>query len=108
MSKKLLQIHFLFNGPFGAQMSNQLVELAKSINNEAGFIWKIWTENENNHEAGGIYLFQNEETAMAYVEKHTTRLKALGVNDVIYKVFDINEALSQINHGPVKTPSKDD
>lgn len=105
MSNKLLQIHFVFNGPFGAQMSNQLVELAKSINNEPGFIWKIWTENENSHEAGGIYLFRNEESVTAYVEKHTARLKVLGVNDVVYKVFDINEPLTQINHGPVKSPS---
>ncbi|KAE9795622.1 monooxygenase, partial [Escherichia coli] len=53
MSNKLVQIHFDFHGPFGAEMSNQLVELAESINQEPGFIWKIWTENEANHEAGG-------------------------------------------------------
>lgn len=66
MSKKLLQLHFAFNGPFGSEMSRQLVELAESINQEPGFIWKVWTENEKNQEAGGIYLFENEETALAY------------------------------------------
>lgn len=40
MSNKLVQIHFDFHGPFGAEMSNQLVELAESINQEPGFIWK--------------------------------------------------------------------
>ena len=47
MSNKLVQIHFDFHGPFGAEMSSQLVELAESINQEPGFIWKIWTENED-------------------------------------------------------------
>lgn len=71
MSKKLLQLHFAFNGPFGSEMSRQLVELAESINQEPGFIWKVWTENEKNQEAGGLYLFENEETALAYLNKHT-------------------------------------
>ena len=101
MSNKLLQIHFTFHGPFGAEMSQQLVELVESINQEPGFIWKIWTENEANHEAGGIYLFQDQDTALAYVKKHTARLKHLGVEEVFFKIFDINEPLSKINHSHI-------
>ncbi|HFP9302364.1 protein ydhR [Raoultella planticola] len=99
MSKKLLQLHFAFNGPFGSEMSRQLVELAESINQEPGFIWKVWTESEKNHEAGGIYLFEDEETALAYLNKHAARLKSLGVDEVIGKVFDVNEPLTALNHG---------
>ncbi|VTN45426.1 monooxygenase [Raoultella ornithinolytica] len=99
MSKKLLQLHFAFNGPFGSEMSRQLVELAESINQEPGFIWKVWTESEKNHEAGGIYLFEDEETALAHLNKHTARLKSLGVDEVIGKVFDVNEPLTALNHG---------
>lgn len=98
MSIKLLQLHFSFHGPFGHAMSDQLLELAESINNEPGFIWKVWTESEKNQEAGGIYLFQNETTALNYVNKHTIRLKNLGVKEVIYKIFDVNETLSKLNH----------
>ncbi|HAT1684833.1 TPA: monooxygenase [Klebsiella oxytoca] len=101
MSNKLLQLHFEFHVPFGAEMSRQLVELAESINLEPGFIWKIWTENEANQEAGGIYLFQDEDTALAYVKKHTARLKPLGVERVIFKIFDVNESLTALNHGKV-------
>ncbi|MGK0599234.1 monooxygenase [Yokenella regensburgei] len=99
MSKKLLQLHFAFHGPFGAEMSEQLVELAESINHEPGFIWKVWTESAANQEAGGIYLFEDENTAKAYVKKHTARLKPLGVEEVIYKIFDVNEPLTTLNHG---------
>lgn len=67
----------------------------------ARLIWKIWTENEANHEAGGIYLFRDEDTAQAYIKKHTARLKHLGVEDVTFKIFDINEPLTKINHGHI-------
>ncbi|AYN87865.1 TPA: monooxygenase [Escherichia coli] len=102
MSNKLLQLHFDFRGPFGAEMSSQLVGLAESINQEPGFLWKIWTENEASQEAGGIYLFEDEETALAYVKKHAARLKPMGVDEVIFKIFDVNESLSVINHGQIK------
>ena len=87
----LLQLHFAFNGPFGDAMAEQLKPLAESINQEPGFLWKVWTE------AGGIYLFTDEKSALAYLEKHTARLKNLGVEEVVAKVFDVNEPLSQIN-----------
>lgn len=50
---KLLQLHFAFTGPFGAEMAEQLRGLAESINQEPGFIWKVWTESEQNKEAEG-------------------------------------------------------
>ncbi|MGY5955665.1 monooxygenase [Kosakonia sp. BK9b] len=99
MSKKLLQLHFSFNGPFGEAMSHQLQTLAESINQEPGFLWKVWTENESSQEAGGIYLFADEGSALAYLHKHVARLKDLGVDDVNWKLFDINEPLTQLNHG---------
>lgn len=42
----LLQLHFAFNGPFGDAMAEQLEPLAESINQEPGFLWKVWTESE--------------------------------------------------------------
>ncbi|QMI05067.1 monooxygenase [Citrobacter sp. RHB25-C09] len=94
---KLLQLHFAFNGPFGQEMAEQLRGLAESINQEPGFLWKVWTESEKNKEAGGIYLFESEETAFAYLDKHTARLKHLGVAEVVAKIFDVNTSLSAIN-----------
>ncbi len=99
--KKLLQLHFAFNGPFGQEMSDGLKDLAESINNEPGFIWKVWTENKEAKEAGGIYLFESEETALAYLEKHTARLKTFGVEQIFSKVFDINEPLTKINKATI-------
>ncbi|WP_085300044.1 monooxygenase [Cognaticolwellia mytili] len=100
--KKLLQLHFAFNGPFGDEMASTLKDLAESINQEPGFIWKIWTESEKDKEGGGIYLFESEETALAYLAMHAARLKSFGVNEVISKIFDVNENLTSINHGAFK------
>ena len=99
--KKLLQLHFAYNGPFGQDMSDAMKELAESINNEPGFIWKVWTENEQTKEGGGIYLFESEETALAYLEMHTARLKHFGITEVFSKIFDINEPLTTINKGAI-------
>ena len=98
---KLLQIDFSFNGPFGQEMAEALKELANSIAEEPGFIWKIWTENEGTQEAGGIYLFENEESAKSYLDMHTERLKGFGISEVDAKIFDINEGLSKITKGPL-------
>ena len=98
---KLLQMDFPHSGPFGSQMVEALTELANSIVEEPGFIWKIWTENEDTNEVGGIYLFENGETAKAYLDKHTARLKGFGVAEVNAKIFDINEDLSKITNAPI-------
>lgn len=98
---KLLQIDFLYQGPFREQMADQFASLAYSISEEPGFVWKIWTENQSTKEGGGIYLFNDEETAKTYLEKHTARLKEFGIPEVNAKIFDVNEDLSKITHGPI-------
>ena len=98
---KLLQIDFPFPGPFGDEMAAALNDLANSIAQEPGFIWKIWTENASDGQAGGIYLFEDEATANAYLKMHTERLTGFGVSGINAKVFDVNEPLSQITGGPL-------
>ena len=98
--QQILQVDFAFNGPFGDEMTTALNDLAHSITKEPGFIWKIWTENQSVKEAGGIYLFENKDTANAYLKKHTARLKGLGVNEVRGRVYDINAELSAITNAP--------
>ncbi|MCP5199569.1 MAG: monooxygenase [Gammaproteobacteria bacterium] len=98
---KLLQIDFPFQGPFGEAMSEALADLARSIASEPGFVWKIWTESADRGEAGGIYLFEDASSAEAYVAKHTERLKGFGIDGIRARIFDVNDALTAINRGPV-------
>ncbi|MDK9737151.1 monooxygenase [Vibrio sp. D404a] len=98
---KLLQVDFDFAGPFGEEMANTLVDLAKSINNEPGMIWKIWTESEVEKLGGGIYLFEDQLSAETYLAMHSARLKEMGVTEVRGVIFDVNQPLTTINKGPI-------
>lgn len=97
----LLQVDFDYTGPFGEEMAGMLLSLAESINNEPGMIWKIWTESEQDQLGGGIYLFEDNASAKAYLAMHTARLKKMGVPEVRGQIFDVNTSLSSINKGPI-------
>jgi hypothetical protein len=53
-------------------------------------------ENETQKESGGIYLFDNENDAKRYLEKHKKRLESFGYSNIRAKIFGVNEALSAI------------
>ena len=101
----LLQVDFPQEGPFGEEMAKAFTDLANDINGEKGFIWKIWTENEETKEAGGIYLFETIEDANNYLVKHTKRLEGFGINNIKGKIFKTNDALTTITQGPVNNSS---
>jgi len=98
----VLQVDFNMNGPFGDEMAEAFSDLAQSINEEEGFLWKIWTESPETNEAGGIYIFETKETAKKYIGMHAKRLAGFGITDVNAKVFAINSKLTEITKGPVK------
>ncbi|WP_257352172.1 monooxygenase [Pseudalkalibacillus decolorationis] len=98
----ILQVDFKMDGPFGDQMAQEFSDIAKGINEEEGFLWKIWTEDSEAKEAGGIYLFKSKESAQKYLIMHTERLKGFGIEPVNGKIFQVNEGLTQINNGPIK------
>ena len=79
----LLQVDFPIPGPFGAAMVQAFTDLAHSINQEPGMRWKIWTENAQAQEAGGVYLFDTQEQAqavevVAFNDEVAVRGEALG------------------------------
>ncbi|WP_020006763.1 monooxygenase [Salinicoccus albus] len=98
----ILQMDFQMDGPFGNDMLEAFSDLAKSINEEEGFLWKIWTENREANEAGGIYLFESKDSAQNYLMMHTKRLREFGIESVNGKIFEVNEGLTQITNGPIK------
>ncbi len=99
--KYLLQIDFPYSGPFGDEFFTAMQELAEDIATEEGLISKIWTENEETQEAGGIYVFDNLDDANRYLAKHTQRLESFGFTDIKAKTFKINEELSKITKASV-------
>lgn len=98
---KLLQVDFPMQAPFGAEMSEAFKGLAEDIATEEGLIWKIWTENAQTKEAGGIYLFDDEANANRYLAKHTARLESFGIQNIRGRIFDVNVPLSKIDKAPL-------
>jgi len=86
---------------WGDIMASKMKELAQSIMEEPGCIWKIWTENEKEEMAGGVYLFDSRMNAEKYLTKHSERLSNWGYNDIRGRIFEINENLSLIGKAPV-------
>ena len=99
--KYILQVDFPHDRIFGEAMSEAFADLAKDIAQEEGLIWKIWTENESNKEAGGVYLFDNEDDAKRYLRKHTDRLNSFGYTDIRAKIFTVNETLSRLTKADI-------
>ena len=97
----LVQFNFPYRGSFGQDRVEPLRAWAESITQEPGFIWKIWIENAHTQEGGGIYLFKDDASARAYVQKHTARLGKAGVTGIEVKVFEVNDGLTAITRGPV-------
>lgn len=92
----LLQVDFPYTGPWGDEMTGAMKDLAQSIATEPGL-----RENPATSEAGGIYLFEDEKSAEAYLVMHAARLKAFGIPVVNGKIFAVNEALSAIDRAPL-------
>ena len=97
----LVQFDFPMQGPWGDELAAAFKDLATIIGRAPGLRWKIWTENEAEETAGGIYLFDDDESAAAYVEEHTARLEGFGVKDIRAKVFRVNEPLTEVTRGPL-------
>lgn len=108
MALKLLQMDYPFNGPWGAEMAEEYSELAGRIARVPGLICKVWTENREAGEAGGIYLFEDETSLDAYLEPKIERMKAWGTKDIRARKFDINEPLTRITRGRLSEGRNDE
>lgn len=97
----ILQIDFPFAGPFGQAMTDAMRPLAQAIAGEEQLLWKIWTEDPDSQQAGGIYLFASRAAAQEYLQRHSQRLQSAGVSDIRSQIFKINQPLSLINRAPL-------
>jgi hypothetical protein len=89
------------SGPWGEEMATAFADLAGIIGRSPGLRWKIWTENEEEGVGGGIYLFEDDESALAYLEEQTERLEGFGITDIRAKLFHVNEPLTELTRGPL-------
>ncbi|MGO2102895.1 MAG: monooxygenase [Psychroflexus halocasei] len=97
----IMYVDFPHKDVWEKEMADQMKELAESIVNEPGFIWKFWTESQKDDMAGGVYMFDTRENAEKYLQMHSQRLVKFGYTDIKGRVFEINEELSNICKAPM-------
>lgn len=95
----VFQVDFPKDGPFGEKSFNAMKGVAEDIAAQPGLIWKIWTENSETKEAGGVYLFEDMAAAQAYFKMYEPALRAEGF-DIRARFFEINDRLTEITRGP--------
>jgi hypothetical protein len=97
MSARMLQINFKFSIS-SAELMEGFGPLVEQIANVPGLRWKLWSLNEAEREFGGIYLFDDEASANAYLSGPI--VAQLGqhpaLSDITAKQFDVLEEPSVV------------
>jgi hypothetical protein len=102
MSQQILQVNMNFSIP-RADLETAWLGAAQPIADTPGLVWKVWLINEKAKEAGGIYLFESEDAASAYVNSPiVAALKASpAVSNISAKMFSILGDHSAITRAPL-------
>jgi hypothetical protein len=98
----ILQVNYT-PGP-EQQSDAALIEIAEQISSSViGLQWKVWISNETDRLRGGIYLFDDVETARAWGEGRLREmLTAIGGTNISMKYFDVDKKLSVITRMPIR------
>jgi hypothetical protein len=98
----ILQINFKLNAA-AADYRKVCESISQAIANVPGLLWKVWVLNEQEMEAGGIYLFQDERTLDAYLSGPiAAQIKSHpAVSDLSAKRFDVMKEVTYVTHGPI-------
>ncbi|WP_106795117.1 monooxygenase [Aquimarina sp. Aq78] len=100
-TQKIWDLHLKYDGPVTQEFMEGNKQLAESIAEEEGVVWKIWTYEEGTDHYGSTYLFKNLDYLKKYREMHIKRLNAIGITDITDHIFDIFEDLSKIDNAPI-------
>lgn len=100
-TQKIWDLHMTMEDEFTEEKMESTKQLAESIAEEPGVIWKIWTHEAGTTHFGSTYLFKDIESLENYKSMHLPRLAAVGVTNIEDHIFDIMEGLSRINNAPL-------
>ncbi len=101
MPERILQINFRYGFPT-EEFKQKATAGADRIAAKAGLRWKVWIYNDERHEAGGLYLFEDEASLGAYAEWITDELNLNPkISEVSLKEFRINKEATAVTRGPI-------
>lgn len=102
MAGKILQVNFKFSVS-RAEYEQAANSLAPQFAEVAGLRWKVWTINEGEKEAGGVYYFDDESSLQTYlagplaaaVKSHPD------LSEMTVKQFEVMADVTAVTRGPV-------
>ena len=102
MSQQILQVNMNFSIS-RPDLETAWLGATQSIADTPGLLWKVWLMNEEKNEAGGIYLFENEDALREYVGGPiVAALKASpAVSNISAKTFDVLADHSAVTRAPL-------
>lgn len=99
MTQQILQINFNFSNS-RSEYETMTLPMAGPLAETPGLNWKVWLMDEANQEAGGIYLFNDEATAVRFAQEIAAMLSGdLPFHNVSIKQFEVLQAHSVITRG---------
>jgi hypothetical protein len=98
----ILQINFKLN-VLAAEYQKIAGSVAQTIADAPGLVWKIWLLNEQDGEAGGIYLFQDEQSLTAYLSSPVIgQIKSFPqLREISAKIFETIPDITAVTRGPI-------
>lgn len=98
----ILQVNFKLNVS-GAEYGALCESVAQAMADVPGLRWKVWLLNEQEREAGGIYLFADEASLSNYLAGPiVAQIKSLPqLREISAKRFDVMEEVTAVTRGPV-------
>ncbi len=102
MTQQILQLNF-FLGVSDEEWEKAAKDLAGTFAEVPGLGWKVWIMNAARHEAGGIYLFDDEASTKAFLESELAKAvkNHPAVKDLDLRQFAVLEEPTRTTRGPL-------
>lgn len=102
MSQQLVQVNFQYKGS-GEEYEEAAASVAEMFASLPGLIWKIWLQNREKKEGGGIYLFMDSHSVETY--RNSPLFKHISASgdyaNFSIRQYDMLETPGVITHAPV-------
>lgn len=97
--QKIVRIGFRYRGSY-SQFEPVLPAFVEKLRAVPGLVWKIWTYDEESGRGAGIYLFEDEASARAYLGEMVPTMATM-VEELDPQVLDFHVAATVGTRGPV-------
>lgn len=103
MPASILQLNFKLNVS-AAEYERAVAPLAPAFAEVPGLKWKLWFLDAEAGEAGGLYLFEDEDARQAFLDSDlAAQVKAAPfLRELSAKPFDTMETLSRVTRAPIQ------